>query len=203
MLYLIRHGETAWNKERRFQGQMDIPLSQHGIEQAITLGKHMRDIPLDVIYSSPLKRAHQTAQHIHHHHPSIPFHTHESLKERSYGTLEGKLLEDIIVLYPSLTFEQSWLYATVKAPEGESLMDVKSRAEKIIATILREHKGKHIAIVSHGITIRVMIHIITNIPLIETGTYSFSNTAITIIEYDEKEGGTLHVLNHTKHLKET
>ena len=87
-IYLMRHGETKWNKRSKLQGQVDIPLAPKGIEQAEMTSEGMKDIPFDHIFSSPLKRAYKTAQVVRRDRP-IEIVRDDRLKEMSFGTSEG------------------------------------------------------------------------------------------------------------------
>ena len=88
-LYIIRHGKTIWNAEKRLQGRTDIELNQEGKEKAVALGKKLKDIPFDLIYSSPLKRAFTTASLIKGER-NIKIITDERLTELCFGEQEGK-----------------------------------------------------------------------------------------------------------------
>ena len=89
ILYVIRHGETAWNKVRRLQGQTDIPLAEEGIRLAKETGIGMKDILIDLVISSPLQRALQTAECITEGR-NIPILTDERIQEISFGDWEGE-----------------------------------------------------------------------------------------------------------------
>ena len=93
-IYLMRHGETKWNKRSKLQGQVDIPLAPKGIEQAEMTSEGMKDIPFDHIFSSPLKRAYKTAQVVRRDRP-IEIVRDDRLKEMSFGTSEGKIIGKI------------------------------------------------------------------------------------------------------------
>ena len=88
LIYIIRHGETDWNTKRLLQGATDIPLNQNGIEVARLTAKALKDVPFDVIYTSPLSRAVQTAE-IMRRDRDIPIIPDERLKEISFGPYEG------------------------------------------------------------------------------------------------------------------
>lgn len=94
-IYLMRHGETKWNKRSKLQGQVDIPLAPKGIEQAEMTSEGMKDIPFDHIFSSPLKRAYKTAQVVRRDRP-IEIVRDDRLKEMSFGTSEGKIIGKIM-----------------------------------------------------------------------------------------------------------
>ena len=92
-LYIIRHGETEWNKEKRMQGQRDIMLDQEGIRLAALTGKGMQDVPIDIAISSPLLRAKQTAQLVLANR-AVPIITDERIQEMSFGDWEGESISD-------------------------------------------------------------------------------------------------------------
>lgn len=198
---LIRHGETIWNKEHKMQGQTDIPLSKVGIKQAKQLSIHLKDIHLDILYSSPLKRASKTAKQIHQFHTHIPFLTHDSLKERSFGDLEGITYEDIILTHPRMAFDKTWDYPYFQPPKGECLIDVRKRAEVFLHDALSHYEGKTIAIVSHGVTLRIIIQILVGLPFSSAEALKTENTSCAFIEFDPKTKGHIHFINHMKHLE--
>jgi len=198
---LIRHGETIWNKERKMQGQTDIPLSEIGIAQANRVGIYLKNAPMDVLYTSPLKRAFVTAVSIHHYHKHIPLITHKSLKERLFGDLEGMVYEDIVTNYPRMAFNISWHYPHYQPPNGERLIDVQERIELLLKEILTQHKGKTVAIVSHGVTLRVFMKKLMDLPFSLAGDLSTGNTSCAFIEYDPITKGRFHFINHMKHLE--
>jgi broad specificity phosphatase PhoE len=88
-ILLIRHGETNWNRIRRFQGRSDLPLNPTGRDQARALALALKDEPLNAIYSSPLVRAIETVYHIMAFHPSVPVFNEEGLVEMDLGDFEG------------------------------------------------------------------------------------------------------------------
>ena len=94
-IYIMRHGETKWNKRSKLQGQVDIPLAPKGIEQAQMTAEGMKEIPFDHIFSSPLKRAYKTAQIVRMDRP-IEIVRDDRLKEMSFGTSEGKCIGKIM-----------------------------------------------------------------------------------------------------------
>src|SRR5205085_1137604 len=98
-ILLIRHGETAWNAERRLQGHLDIALNHEGERQAALLGAALADEALDVIVASDLMRARQTAEALSRAH-GLPVHTERALRERCYGGFEGMLYAEIAQRFP-------------------------------------------------------------------------------------------------------
>lgn len=152
-ILLIRHGETAWNAKRRLQGHLDIPLNEEGERQAAALGRALRDVSLDAVFSSDLQRARQTAHAIAA--PSgMQVHLDRGLRERCYGAFEGMLYGEISQRYPDAY--AAWQARDIDArfPEGvhvaETLREFSQRVVKTIARIVTENKYRRVAMVAHG-----------------------------------------------------
>jgi probable phosphoglycerate mutase len=152
-ILLIRHGETAWNAERRLQGHLDIPLNDTGRRQAAALGQALLGEKLDAIIASDLLRARQTAQEI-----AAPrdmaVHIEPGLRERCYGAFEGMLYADIGATYPEAFAAWKALDLDARFPEGvnraETLREFAERAVGTIGRIVREGKYRKVALVTHG-----------------------------------------------------
>ena len=127
-ILLVRHGETEWNRIRRFQGRSDVPLNQEGRDQAHALAQALKNERLTAIYSSPLVRAMETARLIQAFHPSISLLKEEGLIEMDLGEFEGMEGRYWAEQYPD--FRTLWQEspASVKMPGGESLQEVQTRA---------------------------------------------------------------------------
>lgn len=195
-IYLIRHGETDWNLEKRMQGTTDIPLNDKGKRQALNIAKHIKKIPFHAIYSSPLSRAFKTASIIALHHPQVEIIKLHSLRERSFGVMEGKTQKEFDGMHPGLNWEQSWYYPSFCPPNGESLEDVYKRVSKSIKKILATHDNETIALISHGVTLRMIIGHLINIPIKHLGVIDTKNASLTIIEYSSVHGSTLQIANY-------
>lgn len=164
-LYIFRHGETDWNVEKRAQGWIDIPLNDTGISQAKDLAKIMEPIGLDVIYSSPLSRALDTAKIVAKSN-NTPIILHDGLKEKNFGVLGGKIVhvtsnpedeqldfsQDVIVMPASLIKDPDF-----KPENGESVNNAVSRFYSAILDILKTTGGKKIGISTHGGVARSLI----------------------------------------------
>lgn len=151
-LILIRHGETDWNTEGRFQGHSDTPLNREGVLQAHRLAKRLRHETVDLIYSSPLRRALKTAQIVAGR-LKIPVHTDWRLRELNLGRWEGLLAEEIDAAYPDIF--QRWYTApwTVTPPGGESLDQLTERVHAAVDEIASRHRGQHIGLVAHKLSL--------------------------------------------------
>ena len=163
-IYIVRHGETLWNKEKRWQGRTDIELSDYGRELARITGEGLADTHFDIIYSSPLRRAYETATLIRGDR-AIEIVQCDILKELSFGSYEGKLYADL-VQDDSLTFKHFFkrpeLY--IAPPDGETLEALCERASEFMSTVVEPlEKEKHperIMIVAHGAMNKaIMTHI--------------------------------------------
>ncbi len=152
-IILIRHGETAWNAERRLQGHIDIGLNPRGLAQARALGRALRDTPLDAVLASDLQRAWQTASAIADGR-AMAVEQDARLRERCYGRFEGLLYADIEAAYP-VEFA-AWQARNIDAvmPPGEriaeSFRQFYGRSVKAIVGAAARRPGATIAIVAHG-----------------------------------------------------
>jgi len=141
-ILLIRHGETNWNRIRRFQGRSDLPLNPTGRDQARALALALKDEPLNAIYSSPLVRAIETVYHIMAFHPSVPVFNEEGLVEMDLGDFEGLEAQHWAEQYPD--FRKTWQKspASVKMPGGESLPEVQVRAIDTLERITQAYSSE-------------------------------------------------------------
>lgn len=162
LIYLIRHGQTLWNKEEVFRGQSDIPLNDFGRRQAEAIAGELRERRLKnpLFISSPLKRALETAQIAGSFQPSISITETEALTDINFGEWQGKSREEVEKLYPELY--KKWLEdpAGVLFPGGESLREAAVRAEKAFISLAREHPEKDLVIFSHRVINKVLLSLL-------------------------------------------
>jgi len=173
VVYLIRHGETEWNVQRRLQGHQDIPLSALGLQQAEKVAQRLAKERLHAVYSSDLLRAKMTAMRIAHYQQQ-PVILHPGLRERSYGTYEGKRWDEIPGYGEGF---RSHLWAA----EGvESWQHMQRRAMRTLSEIVSRHVGERVAVVSHGGTINAILAYIEG-----SGEprYKIANTSVTCLTY--------------------
>lgn len=187
-IILIRHGETKDNKARIVQGQTHGELNEEGIIQAEKLSERLKNEKIDAIFSSDLKRAHDTAIIISKYHKNIPFIIDKYLRERSHGTREGKKGDDLDWTIDSKNFG------------GESREDVNKRAKNILYKVYKEYKDKNVVFVSHGGIGKSFIIEVTGKKASEIEV--FKNTSVTIIQIKEDKNHIIHLMNCTKHLEE-
>ncbi|MBC7686187.1 MAG: histidine phosphatase family protein [Bdellovibrionales bacterium] len=152
-IVLIRHGETAWNAERRLQGHLDIPLNPEGLRQARALAAALATDTVDVIYASDLARAWQTAQALADVH-QLPVQRDAGLRERCFGGFEGLLYAEIETRFPRefAAWQARQVDAAMPAGarEAETFRQFYQRCTGAIAAIAARHPGQAIAIVAHG-----------------------------------------------------
>ena len=154
-LILARHGETAWNVERVFRGRADVNLNEVGVKQAELLGKHLSQWQLETIYSSPLKRALDTANTVARC-QKLAVHIADGLTDFDYGEWQSLPEQEVKRLYPALLNEWHSNPQRVKMPEGESLEDVRRRAIDVVDGILARYHG-NVLLVSHRVVIKVLV----------------------------------------------
>jgi len=152
-VFLIRHGETAWNAERRLQGHIDIELNDNGMRQAELLAQALRGEALDAIFASDLTRARQTAA------PlaaalGLPVGVRHDLRERCYGAFEGLCYADIGTHYPEAYAAMQARQLDYRYPAGvnvaETLNEFSARSVAAVIQVLRSASYRKVAIVTHG-----------------------------------------------------
>jgi broad specificity phosphatase PhoE len=198
-LILARHGETAWNVEKIYRGRTDVNLDEVGIKQAELLGRHLGNWELEAIYSSPLRRALDTANIIARY-QKIGIHVAEGLIDFDYGEWQSLSEQRVKNLYPTLHDEWHNNPHKVRMPGGESLEDVKKRAIKVVNDVLSEYQGS-VVLVSHRVVNKVLI--CSLLGLVNSYFWNIKQdvSGITIFNYvDGRFVLTRH--NDTSHLKE-
>lgn len=171
-IYLIRHGETDWNVERRLQGIEDIPMNGTGIRQAESLADSIRKINADAILSSPLKRALFTAEILNKKLQLNPIYLREDLKERNYGKASGLTPDEKHARFPDGDI-----------PDLEPITSVRARMSKFLDDMVQEFSGKKILVVSHGGVINCILSILSS-GVVGTGKTAVSNCSVSKVVYD-------------------
>jgi broad specificity phosphatase PhoE len=155
-LYIARHGETMWNIEKRLQGHMDSPLTELGVNQAGWLAEALREVHFDQIYASSSARAYRTAELIRLNR-DLNITSTDDLKEMNLGDWEGRLASELEVEFPEL-FHQYWRTPHLYVPvSGESYTDVQKRVDAFVATILSQHQDQSILLVTHTVTLKLIM----------------------------------------------
>lgn len=202
-LVLVRHGETEWNNQGKFQGSQDIALNARGLAQAKETAKAVVEWQHSVVYSSPLKRTMQVAQEI----SRLSGKSVEpvpGVQELSLGDLEGVTGEEMRSGWPEVYAAWRDDPSTVSMPNGESLAELQERAWSALLELERTHlKDKEpdeaLIVVSHNFAIRSMIGKLLGMPLSNFHSMSLSLSSICTVEIDQR-GRRLSSYNSTAHL---
>ena len=156
-ILMVRHGQTDWNVEKKVQGKADIELNENGIEQAKITSEKLKDRKIDVIISSPLKRAKQTAEIINQK-LNCPIYIEEGIAERDFGEFEGEYKNEF-------DFEGFWSYEkNLKYDKAENIRDFFERIYNALDNIIEKYNDKNVLIVSHGGVSRVVNCYFNGIP---------------------------------------
>src|SRR4030042_2787950 len=150
LVYLIRHGETFWNREQRLQGQLDSPLTEEGIRQATVLAIKLADIRFDAVYASDLERARHTAHIIISRTNNISVTYDDRIRERHFGSFQGLTWEEIYAKYPDDAARELSGNAMNKVPGGESKHQLLDRVIAFFNEITIRHPAQKVLVVSHG-----------------------------------------------------
>jgi phosphoserine phosphatase len=152
---LVRHGETFWNVGEIFRGRADVGLNETGREQAGLVAEHLRDSPIEAVYSSPLKRALHTAQAIAALH-GLDVIVSAGLNDLNFGDWEGKSVNVVKQSYPRQFEMWEQKPETVTLPGGETLGQVRERALGAVSAALALHQGA-VVLVSHRVVHKLLI----------------------------------------------
>ena len=201
-LIIIRHGYSLGNKEKRFSGQMDLPLDEVGYRQAASVARHiLNNYSVDAVYASDLCRAYDTVKPIADA-LNLPVHACPEFREVDVGLWQGMLIEDVSRQYPDNFALYRRKPGVVRFDGGESYSDMLSRVMPAIEKIAKKNDGKTVVIGTHGGVIRVLRAAWTNVPLerIEQIPH-VPNASITVAEY-EPRSITLKTIGYCEHLSE-
>jgi len=204
-LLLVRHGETDWNRQTRFQGQIDVPLNDNGRQQAQKAGEFLQTVPFDFAVSSSMLRPKETAEIILQHHPSVKLELQDGLREISHGLWEGKLETEIEQEFPGELERWRTEPAQVQMPSGENLQQVWERsvaAWQLIVQAASKSQLKTGLVVAHDATNKTLLCHILGLPSENFWSFRQGNGAVSVIDYPFGLDGlpVLQAMNITSHL---
>jgi broad specificity phosphatase PhoE len=181
-VYLVRHGETDWNIERRCQGFSDIPLNETGRRQAKAIAQYLSAAPIEAVYSSTLGRAYETASAVARHH-SLEVRTSDAFRELNQGEFEGLRLGEMTQRYGD--FLKRWLEdpADLKLPGGESLREVQDRAWAALEGVVETHPKGTVAIVGHNLCNAAVLCRVLNLHLSDFRRIHQDVAGINLLEF--------------------
>lgn len=198
ILYLVRHGQTAHNRDGLGLGRDDVPLTPLGELQVSALGRRLAGVPLDRVFSSPLGRSLQTAEAVISGH-GIRIEIREELTEMDVGECEGLTFSEMQKRFPEfLAAWRSESSAVVRMPGGESIADVAERLDPFLAE-LRESSVESVAVVSHNFVLKVILCRLLELDLLKFRGLTVDVASLTTVSL---RNGRVYVraLNDSCHL---
>lgn len=187
-LIIVRHGETIENLQGVCQGQMDGTLSANGLRQVKSTADRLQNERINIIFSSDLKRAIDTSKEIHKYHSHIPLMIDTRLRERYFGSFQGKI-------FPLNKKDQ------ILPKDSESDAELYLRVADFYREIISKHIEQTVLIVSHGITIRMLLATIQNLPSSSIKSIEeLKNSSITLIEINHNKSPKIIIYNSIEHL---
>ncbi|WP_199052363.1 histidine phosphatase family protein [Aquitalea sp. ASV15] len=188
---LIRHGETDWNRERRLQGHLDIPLNPQGMAQAERLATALQrqQLQFAALHVSELTRARQTAAAISRQ-LALPLHTHAALKERHYGAFQGRTFDEAREHIPHVyrLHQERDLHFDLQG--GESLLAFQQRIMHCMQQLATHHAGQQILVVSHGGVLEMVYRTASGKGLSGARDFPIPNAALNWVNYQD---GSWHI----------
>lgn len=198
-LIFVRHGQTDFNNESRYQGHTDAGLSELGRRQAAAVAERLKDEKITAVYSSNLSRASDTAEAIAAFH-NLPIQTDDRLRECSFGDWEGLTVTEISETYTELYENYRRDSITHRAPNGERLEDLQKRVVAAVNDIVEKHPDDTIVIAVHGGPIRAFFCHALGADLKTFRKIRLDNCGITTLSKGSDGKWFLEIMNDTCHL---
>ncbi|MEM6399751.1 MAG: histidine phosphatase family protein [Cyanobacteria bacterium P01_D01_bin.116] len=207
-LLLVRHGETEWNQQSKYQGQVDISLNENGKLQSEKVADFLKDISIDKVYSSSMLRAKETAEIILQQHQGVNLELNDGFKEIIHGVWEGKLETEIEQEFPGELQRWHENPEQFQMPSGESLQQVWSRTVEVYESIIQtalDNQLKTILIVAHGGTNQILLCHILGLSAEYFWNFRQSNCCLNVIDYPKGFDSfpVLQATNITSYLTES
>jgi broad specificity phosphatase PhoE len=181
-VYLVRHGQTDWNVDGRYQGWADIPLNNTGFDQAHALASVLKRQTYVALYSSDLSRARQTAEVIGQY-VGLPVQIDQRLREIDQGEWEGQRVAEVKLRYHAVIETGEKDPVNTPAPGGESVAQVAARAAQALNEITAHHPTGPVLAVMHGLILATLVCQARGIPLHDVYDYIPNNAHSEIISW--------------------
>ncbi len=200
-LYLVRHGETMANREYRYIGTRDDPLSPLGETQALQLAEGLSGLPIAAVYSSPLQRTYYTAIQIAARH-SLEIQRVYALRECDFGTWEGLSRAEVLERSPEDSQRlREWEHNTsVAPPDGESFEALQQRVIAAVERLAHAHPDQAIVLVSHVGPIKVLLSAALGAPLSSAFRIFLDPATISVVDWRNAAYATVRLVNSHAHL---
>ena len=197
-MLLLRHAETDWNRERRFQGGRDVPLSATGRQQAESAARLLAATRLDAVWSSPLRRARDTAAAI-----AAPqglcVREEAAFREMGFGEWEGLTRDEVSASFPARYRGWTETPHLVVPPGAETLEEVRARVLAGLDELREAHDGQTVCVVAHGVSIRILILEALGLGLDRLWSFHVASTGISELEFRD-DWAAVHRMNTLVHL---
>lgn len=194
---LARHGESEWNREERYQGRLENGLSDLGRQQAEALGRRLAGRSLAAIYTSPLRRAVETAAAVAAA-EGVRVAVRQELTDVNHGEWSGLLHAEVQARWPDLHRQWQQRPASVRFPGGESLMEVRDRALGFLAFARQQHADGTLLVITHGEIVQLLLASFLDMQPDQLWTLPRDNCAISVI--DDYEVPLVMAVNDSCHL---
>jgi probable phosphoglycerate mutase len=198
-LYILRHGETDYNKQRIVQGSgVDAPLNETGLKQAQKFFNHYKNVPFEAVYSSELLRAYQTIKPFE---ILYPIQKKPEINELSWGMIEGKPFEgEVTQIYWEAN--QQWAKGNLdyKIENGESPNEIWKKANHFLNHVIKEHKS-NVLICTHGRTMKILFSQLLGYGMAFQDIFTHPNTSLTILKYIHPQHFIVEKFNDISHLE--
>jgi phosphoserine phosphatase len=198
-LFVVRHGETEWVRERRFAGSRDIPLTEAGRDQCAAVARALAGTTVAAVYASPLDRARASAELIAKPH-GLPVRIVPAFSEMTFGSWEGLTRDEARTRDPEAWAQWRSAPHLLKLAGGETIPEVAERVTAGIAALQEAHDGQTVVLISHGVVARVIVLGALGLGLDRLWTLDAAPAGITEIEY-EPGWATVHRMNTVAHLE--
>ena len=197
-LMLVRHGQTEWNVQRRFQGQSDVPLSDLGKRQADLIAERLANIQIDAVYASDLNRAWETARIIVNK-KTLELLSEPRLRELKFGVLEGLTFEEAEARHPEMI--AAWLDDFNNTPQGgETITAFNTRIVTLLDDLIVKHKEQTVLLVGHGGSLSEILRVVLGLSREKRWYLEMENASLTEVSIDDGYVA-LKRLNDTCHLR--
>lgn len=197
-IYLVRHGQVEGHEEKRYNGQVNVPLTQLGCEQSDRVCDYLANLSLDAVYSSDLDRSHHCAELIAFAH-DLTVNSEESLRELNIGDWEGRTWAELREAYPDDWQARLQDLVNFQVPGGESLQGAANRIRPTVQRIIKNHPDSEVALVAHGGANRIILLDAIGAPLGRAFSLEQDYGCVNIIDYYADGHSVVKLLNGTAH----
>lgn len=184
-MIIVRHGESTWNRIHRYQGQVDVELSELGLRQAEALATRLRNESLDAIFTSPLQRAARTAEAIARYHSSVPQFVDAGVLEIHHGEWQGKYAHEIAEEYDEALREWREHPTRSQMPGGESFSNILKRVLDFKERLCADYADATVLVSTHDVVVKILVADALGMNMDRINRIWVTNASISVIEYGD------------------